>query len=409
MENEKRNTALVQVSSQALVQAEGKPLGYWARVARKYQTAWLMLAFVLAFFLIVFCVLFSHAFAYDSLFYFGKDIATLASLPDQGEATVYYDYKGENAIPSAYRGGVAVAHSGGVDIYAADSTQLLSVSYEKPYAAPRIATSRDYLVAYDFGASSFCVCNSYAKLYEGVTEAPIYGAFVSSSGYFTLITGSGEALSEVLLFDADFNLKQRFQRASATVSASVCENGRTVTLVGAVATGTLVEVYMIGDEVPLSTTSLAGLPLAAGYTTTTKLAVVTDAACYALSQEGKVYETVPFNGAALVAYSIGDHGVAVALETDRIGALYRVLVLDKKGNVEADFVNEGRVKSLSLTKEHVWLLGEGEATCVRLDHAQTVAALATDSQALAIVALGDTDARVLSRAEARYFKIDGKR
>ncbi|MBR2312530.1 MAG: hypothetical protein IKA46_04500 [Clostridia bacterium] len=405
MENENRSTALVEASSTALVGTQEKPLGYWARISKKYQSAWLIVAFVLVLFVVMFSVLFAHAFSYDSLFYFGKDIATLTSLPDQGDTTVYYDYKGEDAVPVSYRGGMAVAHAGGVDIYAADSARLLSVAYETPYAAPRIAVSRDYLIAYDFGANSFCVCNSYDMLYEGVTEQPIYGAFVSNSGYFTIITRSDTALSEVLLFDADFNLKQRFGRASATVGAVVSENGRTVTLVGAVADGTTVDVYMIGDEEPLSSTVLAGFPLAAGHTASTKLAIITDTACHVISHEGKVYETVGFDGAALAAYSVSENGIALALETDRINAAYRVLALDKKGKIQAEFTHSGRVKALALSDSRLWMLCDTEAVCVEVDNVQKVDRLAVDDGAFGIVALGDHNARVLYPAQALHFKI----
>ena len=405
MENENRSTALVEVAPAALVQTKEQPPSYWARVCGKYHAAWLIVAFVLVLFVVMFSVLFAHAFSYDSLFYFGKDIATLTSLPDQGDTTVYYDYKGENAVPVSYRGGMAVAHVEGVDIYAADSARLLSVTYEKPYAAPRIAVSRDYLIAYDFGATSFCVCNSYDMLYEGVTEQPIYGVFVSNSGYFAIITRSDTALSEVLVFDADFNLKQRFGRASATISAVISENGRTVTLVGAVADGTMVDVYMIGDEKPLSSTVLAGFPLAAGYTTSTKLAIITDTACHVISHEGKVYETVGFDGAALAAYSISENGIAIALETDRINAAYRVLVLDKKGKIQAELTHAGRAKAISLSDSHLWMLCDTEALCFEVDNVQKVDRLAVDDGALGIVALGDHNARVLYPAQALHFKI----
>jgi len=404
MENENRNTALVPVSSQALAPLETEPVGYWARVGQIYRIAMLVLVFVLALFLITFSVLFAHAFSYDSIFYFGKDIATLATLSDGGDTTVYYDYKGENASPIPYRGGVAVVHGAGVDIYAANSERQLSVAFGTPFTAPRIAVSRNHLVAYDFGGDSFCVCNSYDILFEGKTDGPIYGVTLSDSGYFTVITGSKSALSEVLLYDADFNLCQRFGRASATVAAPVSDNGRTVTLVGATAEGTVVDVYVVGDEKPLSQTTLSGFPLSAGYTANSKLTVLTDIACYAMSTEGKVYETVSFDGAALAAYTVGEQGTAIALEVSRIHADYRVLVLDKKGNIEADFKTEGPVQSLSLSRERVFLLRDSAAVAIDLDRTDETETLAVPHDALGIVALGDQGARVLCPAQALYFK-----
>ncbi|MBR7112284.1 MAG: hypothetical protein IKC75_05145 [Clostridia bacterium] len=405
MENENRKTALVPISERALAPIEGEHVGYWARVGQLYRAATFVLLFLLALFLVTFSVLFAHAFTYDSIFYFGKDIAALSTLPD-GNATVYYDYKGEDAVPAPYRAGVAVAHRGGIDVYAANSERYLSVAFQKPYAAPRISVSRNYLVAYDFGATSFCVCNSYAMLFEGQTDAPIYGIFLSDSGYFTVITGSTTSLSEVLLYDADFNLRQRFGRATATVAAPISDNGRTVALVGASAGGTVIDVYVIGDEKPLSETKFEGFPLAADYTSSTKLAVVTDVAVTALSTEGKIFDTVSFRGAQVAACSIGEQGIALALEVDRIAADYRVLALDKRGNVETDVALSGPVRALSLSDDVMFVLGTGAVTAVRLNRTEEVLTMSVPEEALSLASAGELGVRVLTPTEALHIKVD---
>ena len=88
MENENRNTALVPMGERALAPTQQKPAGYWAKMGGMYRTAAFVIAFLLALFLVTFSVLFAQAFTYDSIFYFGKDVAALTTLPDGGEATV---------------------------------------------------------------------------------------------------------------------------------------------------------------------------------------------------------------------------------------------------------------------------------------------------------------------------------
>ncbi len=408
MDRENREvTALVKADANLPV-ATKKTVGYWLRVANGYKTAFSVLCFVLAVFLVIFTVLSARSFAYDSLFYFGKDVANLISLANDDDRVIYYDYKGESARPAAYRGGVAVAHAAGVDIYAASGELLLAVEESRDCAMPRISVSRDYLAFYDFGGNSFCVCNSYTKLYEGQTEHPIYGAFVSDAGYVSLITGSDPSpaadapfyLSEVLVYDANFNLVQHFGRATATVSAAISENGRTVTLVGADASGTVVDVYTVGDEDPLSTTRLSGFPLAAGYTASNKLAVLTDTACYTLSTAGKLYDTVSYEGASLAAYSIDEKGIALALEVDRLLTSYRVLVLDKKGNIKSDAQSPHRVSSIALSDDHVWLLGGNEISCFARRGEVSFKSREVSEGALGIAALDDRTARVMFPAQA---------
>ena len=406
MNGENRNvTAVVAVGETGLVPVPEKPLSYWARVSKKYRGALVILSFVLAVFLVIFAVLSSHAFTYDSLFYFGRDIKTMLTLADLGEQALYYDYRGEDAVPVSYRGGMAVAHGGGVDVYDAVGEQLLSVCEEISFRSPRLAVSRNYLVAFDFGGNSFVVCNSYDRLYEGTTEFPIYAAFVSDSGYISLITGSDTYLSEVLLYDAQFNLRLHAKRTSATVSAVISDNGRTMAIVGATADGTVVDVYMIGDDKPLSSTALSGFPLAAGYTSGTKLAILTDTAAHTLSVDGDVYHSFSYEGGVLQAYHIDENGIAFSLETDRLHGAYRVLVLDKKGRVENDLAQGARVRALSLSDDRLWLLGEAEATCIDRDREQPLGTLAVDDGALGIVALHDKLARVIYVAEARSFAV----
>lgn len=413
MDRENREvTALVKADANLPV-ATKQTVGYWLRVANGYKAAFSVLCFVLAVFLVIFTVLSARSFAYDSLFYFGKDVANLISLANDDDRVIYYDYEGESARPAVYRGGVAVAHAAGVDIYAASGELLLAVKESRDCAMPRIAVSRDYLVFYDFGGNFFSVCNSYTKLYEGQTEHPIYGVFVSDAGYVSLITGSDPSpaadepfyLSEVLIYDSNFNLVQHFGRATATVSAVISKNGRTVTLVGAGASGTVVDVYTIGDGDPLSTSSLPGFPLAAGYTASNKLAVLTDTACHTLSTAGKLYDTVSYDGASLAAYSIDENGIALALEVDRLQAQYRVLALDKKGNIRSDAQSPHRVSSIALSDDHVWLLGDGEVSCLARRGEGAFESRAVTEGALGIAVLDDSTARVLFPAQALDLKV----
>lgn len=380
-----------------------KSLSYWARTGQKYRAVWMALCLVLAVFLIVFTAVSSHVFGYHSLFYFARDLRMVISLADLGEQALYYDYRGELSSVAVYRGGVAVAHQRGLDIYGGRGERLLSHLTEASLSAPRLAVSRNCLALFDFGGTSFLVCNSYDVLFEGKTEQPIYGVFVSEVGFVTVVTGSSSALSEVLLYNANFQLVSRFSRASATIGAAVSDNGRTVALVGATAKGAVVDVYAVGKTEPMSETVLAGFPLAMGYTAENKLAVITDEAVFALSTKGKLYGSVNFEGGLPTAYSIDENGVAVSLETDRLQAMHRVLVLSKKGSVEADFVTEYAIKALSQSDHTVWLLGSDRAVCAARNGGETVATTDASADAVGIVALHDRAARVLYPAEALTF------
>lgn len=415
MDRENREVTALVRREENLPAAPKQTDSYWMRVSKAYKMVFSVLSFVLAVFLVVFSVLSARTFTYDSLFYFGKDLSTLIPLSNRDGSVIYYDFEGANARPAVYRGGVAVAHDKGVDIYAAGGELLLAVQDGHHYAAPRIAASRDYLAVYDFGGNTFLVCNSYAKLYEGKTDNPIYGVYVSDAGYIAVITGSNPTpaadepfyLSEVLILDAHFNLVQHFGRATATISAVISQNGRTVTLVGASAAGTVVDVYTVGREAPLSTTVLSGFPLAAGYTATGKVAVLTDTACHTLSTTGKLYEAVGYNGAALAAYSIDENGIALVLEVDRLQTQYRALTLDKKGNVESDLNVSHPVSAVALSGEYLWVLGGNRLSCFSRRDDSCVETRTLGEGALSVSVLSDRTVRVLFPAQALDVTVRG--
>lgn len=403
-EKNRKETALVVAAEQGAVQKPRQPQSYWARVSACYQHGFFVLLFALAVFVVMFIVLCADAFRYEGLLYFGKDVKNVVTGSQEDGETVYYDYRA-NATRLAYHGGYAVIGAEGTEIYAADGERLLRV--EKAQVAPRAVVSRDHLVVYEQGGKSFYVCNSYAVLFEGTCEETIYGAFVSDAGYFALIVGGERTLSAVLLYDSGFHPVGRYDRAGATVSVVIAANGQRLAIVDATAEGTLVDVYMIGDKNPLSSTVLKGFPLTAGFTAANKLAVLTDVGCHTLNVNGRVYESVFFDGCAPVASHISREGVCVVLESDRTNSVYRVLVMNKKGSVKLDHLHYGSVTAVSLADKTLWLLAGDHLKAISIKDGEAIASLAVGEGALGIALAEPDRARVLYPARAVTFKAEG--
>lgn len=404
-EKNRKETALVVAAEQGAVQKPQQPQSYWARVSACYQHGFFVLLFALAVFVVMFIVLCADAFRYEGLLYFGKDVKNVVSGSHESGDTVSYDYRA-NATRLAYHGGYAVIGTDGTEIYASDGERLLQV--QRAQVAPRAAVSRDHLVVYEQGGKSFYVCNSYAVLFEGTCEETIYGAFVSDAGYFALIVGGGErSLSAVLLYDGNFNLVGRYNRVGATISAVISANGQRLAIVDATAEGTLVDVYMIGDTNPLSSTALKGFPLTADFTAANKLAVLTDLGCHTLKTNGRVYESVYFDGALPVAFHISREGVCVVLESGRTNSVYRVLVLNKKGSVKLDYLHYGSVTAVALADKTLWLLAEDDLKAISVKNGEVAASIALGDRALGI-ALSERDrACVLYPARAVTYRAEG--
>lgn len=405
MEQNKNSTALVVANEQrALVDVAEKRSGYWARVSRRYKLFARIVAISLVLFVLLFVATWSDAFSYDNVLYFGKDMGTLATLASEENSTIYYTYGKAGASVVSYRGGVGVVHSEGTEIYAPDGELLLFLTGE--YKNPRAAASRDYFITYDFGGNSFVVCNSYAELYRGTTEHPIYRISVGDTGHFAVVTapeataqGSDLPLCEILVFNPSFNLVNRFGRAGATVDAAVSGSGRFVAIVDATASGALVEVFAIGTDSSTVSLTFDDFPYALAFTTDHMLALVGERATYTFDVDGELYGNLDYAGEVAYAFDF-EEGVALLLRTDHVSESYRLVVMDEKGELRTSFPLDFAARSLSLVEDRVWLLGAGQLSCFSLEDDAMIDEQIIANGAVGVFSLSETAAQVVYPSQA---------
>ena len=347
----------------ALIPTDTRPekAGYWMRVSAAYAVLFRTLLFVLPLFVIVFMAICAQAFTRNSVFGFGNDLLSVSSFLSSDYSTVYYAFEeGEKSVLS-YRDGVAVVTTEGIEVYSPDGERLLDKSL--PLTSPRAVASAKYLVVYDFASTTFVVTNGYSVLFEGETDFPILGADVSDTGHFALITASDTHLSQVLLYDANFNLIQRFSRNSATTAVSLSANGKYVAICGLTsengAAQSLVDLYRMGTKQPVFNTRVNELALALSFTDTRHLALITSRAGYVLDLDGKQQCRLDFGDAAISSYDISENGCAILLDTDGVHTQNRLLICDKRGDLLCDRNFDVDFTAVAYGKEQAYLLGEG--------------------------------------------------
>ena len=404
---EKQVTALVAVEGEELPAGKGSEQkdGYWARVASRYTVVWRVLLVALLLFAVLFMLLFSRAFTYDSVLCFFKDIQTVSAFIPSDYDTVSATFEEGKHTALSYRGGVAFVNAGGIEVYSPDGRRLLDVS--RDFATPRAVASRKYLVAYDGGGKTFSVTNSYAELFRGETEFPIYGAEASDSGHFALITGSDAVLSQILLYDNNFNLIQRFGRASATVGISLSDNGKRIAIVGVSASEgtvrTVLDVYRLGESNPQISLAFEGeIPLSVDFTNNKNIFVLTDKALRCYEINGDISAEL-FSDGEPVAYTVNNDGAALVLETDKIAATHRVVVFDKKGEQVYDGEFDRDVTAISLYEEEIYLLAGTDVVCIDARN-QKQSVIAVESGATDLFAVDAGQIRVVYPAKAVYLQ-----
>ena len=388
---EKKSTALVPVEKQGSALTKG---AYWARVERRYTVIWRILLIALLLFAVLFMLLFSRAFTYDSIFCFFKDLQAVSAFVPSDYDAVYTTYEEGECVSLPYRGGIAFVNSGGIEVSSPDGKRLLDVDLE--LTDPRAVASRKYLLAYESGGTTFSVTNSYAELFRGETDFPILGAKISDSGHFVLITTSDEVLSQVLLYDNNFNLIQCFRRASATVDVTISDNGKRIALLGAAAReGTVytqLDAFLLGErEATLSLQFEEEFPLSIGFTNNRTLMILTDRTVRCCNMEGKLHAEYALEGTPTTV-DINENGALLTLQTESLSATGRVLVLTKKGDIACDISFDGDIMGAALGKGEIFLLSGDRAVHVDVDTAE---------QTTAVVAAGATDLYIVDNGAVR--------
>lgn len=381
--------------------------GYWKRVSNAYLFVFRALLFVLPLFVIVFMAICAQAFTKNSVFGFGNDLLSVSSFLSSDYQTVYYTYEpGEKEVLS-YRDGVAVVTTQGIEVYSPDGERLLNKSMS--FTTPRAVASAKYLVAFDFGTTSFVITNGYTVLFEGNTEFPILGANVADTGHFALITASDTHLSQVLLYDANFNLVQRFSRSSATTDVCISSNGKYVAFCALTSENggsqSIVELYRIGAKKPAFSKKCEGLAMALSFTDTSALALVTARAGYVLDLDGDQQAFLDFGGNSLVSYDINENGCVFLLDTDSVHPESRVLACDKEGVLLCDQVLNADLFDVAMGAKQVLLLGNESLWRVETEKGGTDT-LAVQAGASGILLTDEGQLRLVYAGAAEYVKFD---
>lgn len=406
-EERKENTALVPSSANELVAVEEKP-GYWARVARRYLWTFRVVLIFILVFAVLFASLCSSAFSGDGIYYFAKDVTSVHVLAGQDRDTIHYAYGEPTPSHAAFRGGVATVYDRGIEVLSSAGEPLLTA--ERAFAAPASAISRNYLLAYDHGGTAFSVCNAYDELYRGNTMAPIVLGVVSDAGVFVVVTAAvteNEIFypSEILLYNSNFELAQRFKRSGATISVALSADGRYIAVLYATDEGTGLDIYARKATKPQTSLTFDGFPYAVGFTSANTVAVLTDLGCHTLRTDGKRYQSVSFDGQSLLCYDMGKNAVAVAIRSDVTLGRILFMSLDKKGKIKYREERAADVYGISVIDRTAWILTGDSVMTVDLRRGVVRNTIETESGAIGVAGVDRYHAKVFYPAFAVEIKV----
>ncbi|MBE6629309.1 MAG: hypothetical protein E7624_00485 [Ruminococcaceae bacterium] len=403
----KQPLALPPATETTPTQKEPKKTGYWSHPADAYTLAFRVLLIALPLFVIVFMAIGAQAFTQNSIYSFGMDLRSVSSFLSSDYRDVFYTYEEGERVACAYRDGVAVVSSGGVEIYSPDGERLLDVPMT--LTSPRAASSQKYLIAYDFATTSFTVTNAYKVLFEGKTAFPILAVCAADTGHFAVVTTSDTHLSQILLYDANFNLIQRFMRGSATTDVAISENGKYVACSGISTENgiakSVVECYRIGDEQPLYSVACEELALRISFTDHRHLAVLGNNSLRVLDPDGDVRGEIGFGAGVPLSFEVSEAGVLLLLEEDALHGNNRIVFLDADGDTVYDAAWQGKVERATFSGEYVFLLCDAQIVRLHLGD-QTSSTVACEPGATSFWSVSKSALRVAYDAKAIYVEFE---
>lgn len=197
--------------------------GYYEEVSSRYTSLQVIAIMVLAVFVSVSLMTDAELLTADRLVYFAKDMATSLSLREGAASeTLVYTADEENHF-TLYRGGLSVLSPTKLTVFTATGRESFTSS--QTYHTPRANASGQYLLTYDIGGKSYGVCNSFTCVKTETLEHAIRSVAVSDAGSYCLVTDGEEYASEVLLYNENFRMINRYRLPEYTLFAAIRPDG----------------------------------------------------------------------------------------------------------------------------------------------------------------------------------------
>ncbi len=271
---------------------------------------------------------------YRNFYYFFKDLNASAETVDVFSSdSVTYPSSAEQSF-TLYRKGLAVAGNESVTVFTATGRQ--TVSYNIQYQNPIAVGTGKYLLVYEQGGVSFSLYNSYTQIFSGKSEYPIYGAAVSESGMYALISRSEQYPSVVSLYNSDFVLINRYNRNGYVTDVAINPKGTRVALLSSVSnTGGLTTTLTLYE--PKKTEAIAtarigdSVGLSCAFADGGNVSVLCQNRMVVVGSNGEVGTSYGFDGRSILAADLGRDGATVVLRPTPISQKSDILVFDRNG------------------------------------------------------------------------------
>ncbi len=336
---------------------------YYGRVSERFSTAQMILYVVLTIFVLVSLMINSEWITYENFYYFFSDMGDYITSSDSEIEDIIYNVDRKQSF-SVYGGKFAVAGNSGMQLYTSSGRLIIDDTDE--ISNPKLVASDRYLMMYDQGNTEFRMYNIFTETFSANTDFSIYGADVSDSGNFAVITADDRYTSAVHLYNNKFKLQKTYKRNDYVIDVSLNASGNRMAILSYSANGgdmvTNIWLARTNEESAYKEIAIGGaLPLYCEFTSTGRLVVVCDSGIFSFYESGDKISDIKLNGEILCA-DVNEFGAAVASKSD---SGYDLSVLDKNGNEIYSDVLTGIVEDIVLYENSVFI--DQDLKIIKLD------------------------------------------
>ncbi len=343
---------------------------------------------------------------YENFYFFFKDLNASAENTDVFNADSVSYPTSTNQSFSLYRKGLAVAGNNNVTVFTATGRQ--TVSYSIHYQNPVAVGSGRYLLVYEMGGERYSLYNSYTQIHSGKSEFPIYGAAMSDSGMYALLSASDTHISVVSLYNDHFALINRYSKNEYVMDVAINEKGTKLALLSSTATSGLFEskltFYTPREAVEDVTVRVCdSLALSCAFTDGGGVGILCSDRVSYVSADATVTMEFLFDGREALCAALDKEGLAVCLKSSDISQKNDIIVFDKNGKMLYNESVPRKVEQIGRFEHSIFLLNSNGLTRIDVsEHTVTDYPCITDQ--CSILAVDKDEVLLCSPQKADYIQ-----
>ena len=331
---------------------------YYLNIAGKYKSSKITLTIVFAVYLLLMIVLYRDQITMENFRYLVKYLDTNSPEYTGQTRTIHYDPAAELRI-DLYKGDLAVVRGKSVDLY--NMIGNVMVNYTINYTKPLLLTSKRNMLVYAQGDYTYTISNAFSQLHSETLKYPVFGAAISDSGLYAIITKNIEYRSAVYVYDNSFRMISQILKDKHVIDVQIDTAGTEVLVISMYNQGGESHTEIMTTS-PYSETENfvdiqpSTLGVKAKYNSLGGYAVVCDNQLLFYSEQHRLINTFSYRGYMPLNYYLGDDYTAIVFNENIVGSNNTVYIFNKQGELVYNDVLQGQISDITGNDKFVYIL-----------------------------------------------------